>query len=70
MTPSLATIARRRSRAGIAALVLVGVGISGLAAANVHLVYVSVMSQPDCVPHAKETGAAARNVYRAARSSC
>ena len=70
MTASFATMARRRSHAGIAALVLVAAGISGLAAANVHLVYVSVMSQPDCVPHAKETGAAASNVYRAARSSC
>lgn len=70
MTASPATISRRRSRVGITALALVAAGISGLAAANAHLVYVSVMSQPDCVPHAKETGAAASNVYRAARSSC
>ncbi|RWP16339.1 hypothetical protein [Mesorhizobium sp.] len=70
MTAPIATTPRRRSRAGIAALVLIAVGISGLAAANGHLVYVSVTSQPDCVPHAREAGSAAGNVYRAAKSSC
>ena len=70
MTASFPTVARPRSRAGITALVFVAVGISAFVAANVHLVYVSVMSQRDCVPHAKETGASARNVYKAARSSC
>ena len=69
MTDSFAHIPRRRSRAGIAALVLVAAGISGFAAANVHLVYVSVMSQPDCVPHAR-AGTATEDVYKAARSSC
>lgn len=39
--------------------------------ANAHLVYIAVMSQPDCVVHAR-TGEAARDraQFAAARSSC
>ena len=39
-----------------------------VAAANAHLVYVAVMSQPDCVPHLKETGQ--NGGYRAAKPAC
>lgn len=39
-----------------------------LAAANAHLVYVAFVSQPDCVPHLKDTGES--GTYRAAGSSC
>lgn len=49
-------------------LTLALAGIALLVAANAHLVYVAIGSQPDCVPHAKtagETGA-----MRAARSAC
>jgi hypothetical protein len=49
-------------------LALALAGATLLVAANAHLVYVAIGSQPDCVPHAKtagETGA-----MRAARSSC
>lgn len=35
-------------------------------AANAHLIYVAVMSQPDCVPHQKSDG----SLYQAARSAC
>lgn len=40
-----------------------------VAAANVHLVYVSLTSQPACVPHleAPDPGG---TTYRAARSAC
>ncbi|MBL0935439.1 MAG: hypothetical protein IBJ07_11900 [Rhizobiaceae bacterium] len=38
------------------------------AAANIHLVYVAVTSQPDCVPHLKEAGAG--EAFRAAKSAC
>lgn len=49
----------------------VAAGLAAFVAANAHLVYVSVMSQPDCVAHAKETGGGtAGTTYRAARSSC
>lgn len=48
---------------------LVGAGLMLLAAANWHLVYVSTVSQPDCVPHLRQAGAQA-NEFRAAVSSC
>lgn len=57
---------RARGRRLWLALALAGATL--LVAANAHLVYVAIGSQPDCVPHAKtagETGA-----MRAARSSC
>lgn len=44
-----------------------------LVAANAHLVYVAVASQPDCVAHSKVTAKAKAGdgaAYRAARSSC
>lgn len=37
-------------------------------AANAHLVYVAVKSQPECVPHEKAMGDA--NGFRAAKSAC
>lgn len=40
-----------------------------VAAANAHLVYVAVASQPDCVTHLKEAGTQA-GAYRAAKSAC
>ena len=40
-----------------------------LAAANIHLVYVAISSQPDCVPHLKEAGTGPRD-FRAAKSAC
>jgi len=40
-----------------------------LAAANIHLVYVAVGSQPDCVPHLKEAGTGPGS-FRAAKSAC
>ncbi|MGO4831370.1 hypothetical protein AB4144_03595 [Rhizobiaceae sp. 2RAB30] len=50
------------------ALVVAG-GLTALViAANVHLVYVAVGSQPDCVAHAKETGQP--GAFRAAKPAC
>ncbi|HWJ88259.1 MAG TPA: hypothetical protein VNS12_09330 [Pelagibacterium sp.] len=43
-------------------------GLLVLGAANVHLVYVSFASQPECVSHTK--AAQHEGGYRAARSSC
>lgn len=56
---------RRRWKA---AWLLVPAGLLLIAAANAHLVYVAVTSQPDCVPHLKEAGTGGG--YRAARSAC
>ena len=47
----------------LAALVLV------VAGANVHLVFVAVASQPECVAHLREAGTQAGE-YRAAKSAC
>ena len=48
-------------------VMVVGAGLL-LAAANAHLVYVALESQPDCVPHTKQ--ADGTGAYRAARSVC
>jgi hypothetical protein len=51
-------------------LVATGVvaGMALLVAANAHLVHVALVSQPDCVPHAKLPGEGGS--FRAARSAC
>jgi hypothetical protein len=38
-------------------------------AANAHLLYVSLASQPECIAHLKETGSRAGE-FRAANSAC
>ena len=61
----------RRPRGKLVAALLILFGVCGFAAANAHFVYVSVMSQPDCVAHIKAPGSGAQGmVYRAAKSSC
>ena len=52
----------------VVSLLIAGAMIAILAAANAHLVYVAVSSQPDCVPHITSTQH--DGSYRAARSSC
>lgn len=47
--------------------ILVGAALLVFAAANVHLLYVAMTSQPACVPHAKEAGGAG---FMAAKSAC
>lgn len=42
---------------------------AGVLAANAHLVYVAMRSQPDCVAHAAEPDAS-EETYRAAKSAC
>jgi hypothetical protein len=50
---------------------LVALGFAILAAANIHLVYVAVTSEPDCVPHIRQgEGKSGRNEFSAATSSC
>jgi len=49
----------------------VGIGLLLLAGANVHLVYVAIQSQPECVSHTRLGEAVAgATTYGAARSSC
>jgi hypothetical protein len=58
--------ARIGTRAKVALAVFAGIGL--FAAANAHLVWKSVSSQPDCVAHLKTLGAEGQ--FRAAQSSC
>jgi hypothetical protein len=60
------TVGRRRRWTSV--WLLVPAGLLLVAAANAHLVYVAVTSQPDCVPHLKEAGTGGS--YRAAKSAC
>ena len=50
------------------AWVLVPAGLLIVAGAHLHLVYVAVQSQPDCVEHSKSAGDG--HGYRAAQSAC
>lgn len=49
-------------------ILIVGVGLVVLIGANAHLVYVSLKSRPDCVPHVKPAEDA--HSYSAAGSAC
>lgn len=49
-------------------LAVAAVAILVVVAANAHLVWVALKSQPDCVPHARSAGA--DGAHRAARSTC
>ncbi|WP_424630801.1 hypothetical protein [Bradyrhizobium sp. SYSU BS000235] len=48
----------------------VGVGLIVFVAANAHLVYVAVSSQPDCVAHVKRGEGRSTASFSAATSSC
>jgi hypothetical protein len=67
----MSTSAPARPRARFAIWLSVGAGLALLVAANWHLVYVAMRSQPDCVAHLRlGDGAAARGAFSAARSAC
>jgi len=57
---------RTRRRLLVSLAIMTGLGI--IAAGNVHLVWASLQSQPDCVPHLKAPGQ--NGQFRAAKSSC
>jgi hypothetical protein len=59
----------RKGRLPVTAWLLVAAVLLLVAAANAHLVYVAVASQPECVPHLKEAGSGA-GAFRAAKSAC
>lgn len=62
------TTGKKRSNWRLVSLLVAGTGIALLVMANVHLVYVAVKSQPQCVPHAKHLDGT--TAHRAARSAC
>ncbi|BAM86148.1 hypothetical protein S58_01280 [Bradyrhizobium oligotrophicum S58] len=50
---------------------LVALAVALVAAANVHLLYVAISSQPACVAHTRlGAGAGASGAFSAAQSSC
>lgn len=63
-----ATPARRRLDGRLLALLIAGGVAAAVVAANAHLVWVALDSQPACVAHAKAAGEGAP--FRAARSAC
>lgn len=70
MSTMTAETAPRRSWRRIALLIAAAV-ILVFVAANAHLVYVAVTSQPDCVPHVKAIdGSVPTGSFRAAKSAC
>ena len=60
--------AERKVKATVIVL-LIGAAAAAFLAANVHLVYVAVHSEPDCVPHL-ENKADREGQFRAAAPSC
>jgi hypothetical protein len=65
----LAASLRRRPR--ILAIALVTAGLAVVFAANAHLLYSALKSQPACVPHLKGVASDPPGaVYRPAESSC
>ena len=62
-----ATTMTKRGRRMIGALIAAGLLL--VAAANWHLVYVAVTSQPDCVAHLR-AGSGQPGQFSAAKSSC
>lgn len=65
-------IARIGTRTKVGLAVLAALGL--FAAANAHLIWTSVSSQPDCVPHLKAPEAKgtplSQGQFHAAQSSC
>ena len=59
----------RRIKGPLIAWLLAAAVLITVAAANAHLVYVAVASQPDCVAHLKEAGSKA-GAFRAAKPAC
>jgi hypothetical protein len=50
---------------------LIGLAVAVVLAANAHLVYVAIISQPACVTHVRQgEGSAERGLFSAAQSSC
>lgn len=62
----MTALGERRLSWRLFAYVLAALCVAVLIAANAHLIYVAVTSQPDCVPHQKGND----NLYRAANSAC
>lgn len=69
LAPSLPEARQRRLNWKWISIAIASIGVAALIAANVHLVYVALRSQPDCVPHAKAASDPGDG-FRAAKSAC
>lgn len=69
LAPSLPEARQRRPNWKWIWIAIASIGVAALIAANVHLVYVALRSQPDCVPHAKAASDPGDG-FRAAKSAC
>ena len=66
-----ASTATKQPRTSALLWVAIAAGLALVLVANIHLVYVAVVSQPDCVAHVRGgDGAAEPGKFNAARSSC
>lgn len=70
MTTPAGSPARRKVNWRRVSLLIAGAVVALFVAANAHLFYVAFTSQPDCVPHARESDGASSSALRAARSAC
>lgn len=51
--------------------IVIGLGLTLVMAANAHLVFVAINSEPACVPHARiGTGHGSHHGFAAAQSAC
>ena len=63
--------ATRQVRTKAVVWIAIGAGLLLLLIANSHLVYVAIMSQPECVAHVRQGEGSGRDgKFSAARSSC
>ena len=69
MNGAAAPAKRTRTRAIV--WLVIGAGLLLVLIANSHLVYMAIVSQPDCVEHLRQgEGSAKDGKFSAARSSC
>ena len=69
MSNTGAALGQYRTRAVV--WIAIGAGLLLVLIANSHLVYMAVVSQPDCVAHIRQgEGASKDGKFSAARSSC
>jgi hypothetical protein len=66
-----ATVKQHRARTRIRVWLVLAFAVAVFIAANAHLIYIAITSQPACVTHLKQgEGAAERGLFTAAQSSC
>lgn len=71
MSETIAEPARKKRKAAI--WLAIGLGVALIVAANGHLVYVAMSTQPDCVDHVRAgdlNNDSDRTQFRAAKSAC